>query len=107
MATISGARLALVVRLSRFVEVRHDLLGGQRGGKQSLLDEIVTMTNDLGPLFAAYEAAVLAECRRDVRAEIWREVGTFADRRAHHAVGDQVGAYQDVFTFAMDQLGKR
>lgn len=72
--TASAARFELTLRVAQFIETRFDLQAGQRAGKASLLDEIVSATNDLQPLFAAYEASVQREAFRDTREEVYATV---------------------------------
>lgn len=70
--TVSRARYALTLRLAQHVE------GSVEPPKTAgVLERVINTTNDLLPLWTAYEAAVRAEALRDVRAEVW---GTVRDR---------------------------
>mgnify|MGYP003348218005 CR=1 FL=1 len=61
--TVSTARFQLTLRLAKHT---HDHAGP--------VDAVVAATNDLHPLFTAYEGAVRAEALRDVRREVLRTV---------------------------------
>jgi SRSO17 transposase len=64
--TVSATRFQLTLRLAKHT---HD--------HASTVDAVVEVTNDLHPLFTAYEASVRAEALRDVRREVVRNL---ADR---------------------------
>lgn len=65
---VSTTRFDLTLRLAKHV---HDHAG--------TVDAVVTITNDLHPLFTAYEASVRAEALRDVRREVLRNLADKID----------------------------
>jgi hypothetical protein len=66
--TVSTARFQLTLRLAKHT---HDHAG--------TVDAVVAVTNDLHPLFAAYEGAVRAEALRDVRRDVLHTLGDRID----------------------------
>ncbi len=77
--TVSRARYALTLRLAQHVEWQHT-----HPTAPDALARVVDTTNDLLPLWTAYEATVRAEALRDVRAEVWATVRDRLDTLLAH-----------------------
>lgn len=102
--SVSDARFALITRLTTFLSTPWPAPGSDS------LQHLVKVFNDLQPLFASYEAAVIHETLRDVSDDIWREV---TDQTATLITAEpdatdsgivittRVIAYQDVHDWAM------
>lgn len=103
--TVSEARLALSLRLAEFLSVGH-----KPTPDTNLLQLVVGALNDIQPLLAGYEQAVLEEAQFDVMHEVWSEVVDVAEARIHASeadVPDSVAAYQDMRDFALRRRNER
>lgn len=67
--SVTRARYALTLRLAHHVEWRQT-----SPAPPDALARVIDTTNDLMPLWSAYEASVRAEALRDVRADVWATV---------------------------------
>lgn len=95
LLTVTDARAALTLRLAEHIHKARD-------PKVDLLAEIIAVTNEAGELFASYEAAVLAECERDVRIdELLAAIALVATQMKRAADGVDTSQLQEMLDLFM------